>query len=145
MLKSSGEVTVVPAESVAAGARVEVLAGDLFPTDSHIESGESAVDRGWLTGESQPEPVAPGSAVLAGTTNLTARVVVLSEHSGAATRAARITREVEQAALRRAPIARLADRVSAFFCWACWRSRYWRSCRGCRQGWAPRRIPRSRS
>jgi Cu2+-exporting ATPase len=114
-LQPSGEAQLVPAESVSAGARVEVLAGDSFPVDGHIESGDSAVDRGWLTGESQPEPVGPGSAVLAGTTNLTARVVVVSEQSGTATRAARIAREVEQAALRRAPIARLADRVSAYF------------------------------
>ncbi|MEO8184190.1 MAG: heavy metal translocating P-type ATPase [Deltaproteobacteria bacterium] len=114
-LGSDGTVQLVPAESVPEGARIEVLAGETFPVDGRVELGQSSVDRGWLTGESQPEAVQPGSAVLAGTTNLSARLVVLSEQSGSATRAARILRDVERAALRRAPTALLADRVSAYF------------------------------
>jgi P-type Cu2+ transporter len=114
-LVANGSVQVVPAESVPEGARIEVLAGDTFPVDGRVELGQSSVDRGWLTGESQPEAVQPGSAVLAGTTNLSARLVVQAEQSGSATRAARILRDVERAAARRAPTALLADRVSAYF------------------------------
>ena len=114
-IADSGAVQIVPAESVPEGAQIEVLAGEVIPVDGRVISGQSAVDRGWLTGESQPEAVQPGSAVLAGTTNLAARLVVRSEQSGSATRAARILREVEHAALNRAPIALLADRVSAYF------------------------------
>lgn len=114
-LSLDGTVQVVPAESVPQGARIEVLAGETLPVDGKVELGESSVDRGWLTGESAPEAVRPGSPVLAGTINLSARLVVQTEQSGSATRAAQILRDVERAALRRAPIALLADRVSAYF------------------------------
>jgi P-type Cu2+ transporter len=114
-LEADDQLRVVPAESVARGARIEVLAGDSFPVDGHVASGESAVDKSWLTGEAYPEPVRPGSAVFAGTTNLTGRVVVVAEQSGAETRAGRVWREIERASLRRAPIALLADRVSGQF------------------------------
>jgi Cu2+-exporting ATPase len=73
-----GSVQIVPAESVPQGAQIEVLAGEVIPVDGRVLSGESSVDRGWLTGESQPEAVLPGSSVLAGTTNLAARLVVTS-------------------------------------------------------------------
>jgi Cu2+-exporting ATPase len=114
-LDGDDQLRVVPAESVSRGARIEVLAGDSFPVDGHVASGESSVDKSWLTGESYPEPVRPGSTVFAGTTNLTGRVVVVAEQSGAETRAGRIWREVERASLRRAPIALLADKVSGQF------------------------------
>jgi Cu2+-exporting ATPase len=114
-LAPDGSVQIVPAESVPEGAQIEVLAGEVIPVDGHVLAGQSAVDRAWLTGESQPEAVSPGSSVLAGTTNLAARLVISSEQSGSATRAARILREVQHAALQRAPIALLADRVSAYF------------------------------
>jgi P-type Cu2+ transporter len=114
-LDASGAARVVPAESLALGARVEVLAGDAIPIDGHVESGHSSLDTSWLSGESHAQPVQPGSAVFAGTTNLGGRLVVLAETSGAETRAARIGREVERASLRRAPIALLADKVSGYF------------------------------
>jgi Cu2+-exporting ATPase len=106
---------LVPAESVPRGARVEVLAGDVFPVDGQVESGESRVDTGWLTGESAPCHASAGSAVFAGTTNLMGRLVVVAEQSGAETRAARLWRDMERASSRRAPIASLADRASAYF------------------------------
>ncbi len=114
-LDAADVARVVPAESVSRGARVEVLAGDTFPVDGRVASGESSVDLSWLTGESLPELLRPGSAVFAGTTNLGARVVVVAEQSGAETRAARLWQDVERASLRRAPIARLADKVAGVF------------------------------
>jgi Cu2+-exporting ATPase len=115
LLEAAGSSRAVPAESVARGARVEVLAGDVFPVDGRVESGRSKADTSWLTGESAPRDVSPGCAVFAGTTNLMGRVVVVAEQSGAETRAARLWREMERASSRRAPIASLADRASAYF------------------------------
>jgi P-type Cu2+ transporter len=114
-LGEDGSVQIVPSEAVPEGARVEVLAGDTFPVDGLVESGSSKADVGWLTGESAPEPVARGSRVFAGTTNLVSRLTVVAEQSGAETRAARLWRDVERASLRRAPIATVADRASAYF------------------------------
>ena len=115
LLDGAGCARLVPAESVGRGSRVEVLAGDVFPVDGHVESGRSKADTSWLTGESASCDVAPGSAVFAGTTNLMGRVVLVAEHSGAETRAARLWQEMERASARRAPIASLADRASAYF------------------------------
>lgn len=115
LLDASGGSKAVPAQSVARGARVEVLAGDVFPVDGRVESGQSKADTSWLTGESAARDVSPGCAVFAGTTNLMGRVVVVAEQSGAETRAARLWREMERASTRRAPIASLADRASAYF------------------------------
>jgi Cu2+-exporting ATPase len=114
-LDTANTSRLVPAESVPRGARVEVLAGDVFPVDGHVESGESRVDTSWLTGESAPSHATAGAAVFAGTTNLMGRLVVVAEQSGAETRAARLWREMERASARRAPIASLADRASAYF------------------------------
>jgi len=115
LLEASGNARPVPAESVARGARVEVLAGDVFPVDGYVESGRSKADTSWLTGESAPHDVSPGSAVFAGTTNLMGRVVLVAEHGGAETRAARLWQDMERASARRAPIASLADRASGYF------------------------------
>jgi Cu2+-exporting ATPase len=114
-LDSTDTARVVPAESVARGARIEVLAGDVFPVDGVVESGDSRVDTSWLTGESAPSHARAGSAVFAGTTNLMGRLVVVAEQSGAETRAARLWRDMERASARRAPIASIADRASAYF------------------------------
>jgi P-type Cu2+ transporter len=114
-LDDAGAERLVPAESVPVGGRVEVLAGDVFPVDGRIESGSTQVDTSWLTGESAAETVGRGGAVLAGTTNLMAAVVVIADRSGAETRAARLWREVERVSSRRAPIASIADRASAYF------------------------------
>jgi Cu2+-exporting ATPase len=115
LLDASGRSRSVPAESVTRGARVEVLAGDVFPVDGRVESGESKADTSWLTGESAARDVSPGSVVFAGTTNLMGRVVLVAEQTGAETRAARLWREMERASTRRAPIASLSDRASAYF------------------------------
>lgn len=114
-LDSADTARLVPAESVQRGARVEVLAGDVFPVDGVVESGDSRVDTSWLTGESAASHARAGSAVFAGTTNLMGRLVVAAEQSGAETRAARLWRDMERASARRAPIASVADRASAYF------------------------------
>ncbi len=115
VVDDSGHVRVVAASSVAVGALVEVLPGDTFPVDGHLREGRSRVDAAWLTGEPEPVAVAPGDPVLAGTVNVSGRVRVQATRSGSQTRAAQLLEEVERAALRRAPIARLADRVAGWF------------------------------
>ncbi len=114
-LDAGDAARLVPAESVPRGARVEVLAGDVFPVDGVVASGDSRVDTSWLTGESAPCHARAGSAVFAGTTNLMGRLVVVAERSGTETRAARLWRDMERASARRAPIASVADRASAYF------------------------------
>ena len=105
----------VPVESLQAGDRVRVLAGETVPADGLLLEGSSSFDLAVLTGESRPVPVVPGSRVQAGTTNMSAAVVLEVETTGEATRLGRLLALVERAAERRAPVERLADRVAAWF------------------------------
>lgn len=105
----------VPAESLVPGDKLEILAGGSVPVDGRIVDGYSAMDGSLLTGESRPEPVGPGSFVYAGSTNLSARLVMVADKTGEETRVAQIMKEVEAAAERRPPVVELADRISAWF------------------------------
>ncbi|MCO5166271.1 MAG: heavy metal translocating P-type ATPase [Planctomycetes bacterium] len=109
------EVREVPIEALAPGDLVEVRAGDALPVDGAVEAGASDLDLSLLTGESAPQPVAPGQRVHAGTLNLTARLVVKVTEAGEATRVGRLARLVEEHAARRAPIVRVADRLAGRF------------------------------
>lgn len=109
------QVREVPIEVLAAGDRVEVRAGDALPVDGQVEQGTSDLDLSLLTGESAPQPIAPGERVHAGTLNLTARLVVRVTEAGEATRVGKLARLVEEHARRRAPIVRLADALAGRF------------------------------
>ena len=80
-----------------------------------VEEGESAVDQSLLTGESVPVEVAPGAEVAGATINTYGRLVVRATRVGADTALAQIARLVEAAQSGKAPVQRLADRVSAVF------------------------------
>ena len=108
-------VREVPLESLAAGAVVEVRAGDSIPADGIVVEGASTLDRSLLTGESLPEDVAAGDPVHAGTVNLSARLLVKVRSTGEDTRVGRLMRLVEEGAQRRAPVVLLADRISGWF------------------------------
>ena len=108
-------VREVPLESLAAGAVVEVRAGDSIPADGVVVEGSSTLDRSLLTGESLPEEVAAGDPVHAGTVNLSARLLVEVRSTGEDTRVGRLMRLVEEGAQRRAPVVLLADRISGWF------------------------------
>ncbi len=111
-----GELTRdVPVESLRQGEKVRVLAGETVPADGVLVDGSSTFDLAVLTGESRPVPIAQGERVQAGTTNMSAAVVVEVETTGEATRLGRLLALVERAAERRAPVERLADRVAAGF------------------------------
>ncbi len=105
----------VPIDQLAVGDLFVVRPGENVATDGVVVEGASDVDRSLLTGESVPVPVGPGDAVVGATTNAGGRLVVRATRVGADTRLAQIGRLVTQAQTGKAPVQRLADRVSAVF------------------------------
>ncbi len=105
----------VPIEQLQAGQRFLVRPGEKIATDGVILEGRSSIDTSLVTGESIPLDVAPGDAVTGGTINTYGRIVVRATRVGAQTTLAGITRLVEAAQSGKAPVQRLADRVSAVF------------------------------
>jgi len=105
----------VPDRGIEVGDVFVVRPGERIPADGVVVEGESAVDRSMLTGEPMPEDTAPGDEVVGATINLSGRLVVRATRVGADTTLARITRLVAQAQMGKAPVQRLADRVSAVF------------------------------
>ncbi len=105
----------VRVEDVVVGDRFVVRPGERIATDGTVEEGSSAINEALLTGESVPVEVSSGSAVTGATLNTSGRLVVRATRVGADTSLAQIARLVEQAQTGKAPIQRLADRVSAIF------------------------------
>ncbi|MNR75429.1 Copper-exporting P-type ATPase A [compost metagenome] len=105
----------VPVESVAVGDRVLVRPGEKVPVDGVIVSGESTLDESMLTGESLPVSRGPGAAVIGATLNRTGSFVMEARKVGAETALAQIIRLVQEAQGGKAPIQRLADKVSGIF------------------------------
>jgi P-type Cu+ transporter len=114
VLRDGREVRV-PVAGLAAGDLFVVRPGEKIATDGVVESGASAVDASMLTGEPVPVEVTAGDAVTGGCLNTSGRLVVRAVRVGADTELARITRLVEDAQRGKAPVQRLADRVSAVF------------------------------
>jgi P-type Cu+ transporter len=114
ILDADGERRV-PVEQLAAGDRFVVRPGEKVATDGVVEQGASAVDMSMLTGEPVPVEVGPGDAVAGATVNAGGRLVVRATRVGADTALAQIARLVEAAQTGKAPVQRLADRVSGVF------------------------------
>jgi Cu+-exporting ATPase len=110
-----GAERTVPAASLVVGDIFVVRPGQVIATDGTVHDGQSAVDAAMLTGEPAPVEVGPGDAVIGGTLNVGGRLVVRASRVGADTALAAITRLVERAQAGRAPVQRLADRISAVF------------------------------
>ncbi len=110
-----GAEIVVPISSLAVDDRFVVRPGEKVATDGVVEEGTSAVDESMLTGESVPVEVRVGSTVTGATINAGGRLVVRATRVGEDTALAQITRLVTEAQSGKAPIQRLADRVSAVF------------------------------
>ena len=106
---------IVPIEQLQIGDEFEVRPGDRIATDGIIVKGESAVDNSMLTGETKPVDVRPGSAVIGASINHNGRLIVRATRVGSDTELARITAMVISAQGTKAPIQRLADRISAVF------------------------------
>jgi Cu+-exporting ATPase len=110
-----GRELVVPVEELRVGDRFVVRPGEKIATDGVVEHGSSAVDQSMLTGEPVPVEVGPGSELAGATINSYGRLVVRATRVGAETALAQIARLVAGAQTGKAPVQRLADRVSAVF------------------------------
>jgi Cu+-exporting ATPase len=106
---------IIPIEQLQIGDEFEVRPGDRVATDGIVVSGQSAVDNSMLTGESKPVDVGPGSQVTGASVNHNGRLIVRATRVGSDTELARITAMVISAQGTKAPIQRLADRISAVF------------------------------
>jgi Cu+-exporting ATPase len=115
VLRGDGSEQLVPVAELRVGDVFLVRPGEKVATDGVVVEGESAVDRSLLTGESVPFEVSPGSELAGATVNTYGRLVVRATRVGADTALAQIARLVEAAQSGKAPVQRLADRISAIF------------------------------
>ncbi|MFZ0606057.1 MAG: heavy metal translocating P-type ATPase [Xanthobacteraceae bacterium] len=114
-IASDGPDTEIPLDAVVAGDRLRVRPGEKIPVDGAIVDGHSTIDESMLTGESMPVSKAAGAKVVAGTLNRSGSFVMRAEAVGRDTLLAQIVRMVAAAQRSRAPIQRLADKVSSWF------------------------------
>ena len=114
-LRPDGSEEDVPISELHPGDRLRVRPGEHLPVDGILLEGSAELDESMLTGEPLPVAKSPGDAVRTGTLNSTGGFVFRAERVGADTLLAQIVRLVEQAVESEPPIARLADRVSAWF------------------------------
>ena len=104
-----------PIEAVAPGMTVLVAAGERVPVDGTVLEGASSLDLSLVTGESLPEAVAPGSALLAGTMNLSAPIAMKATRVGEQSFLAEVVRLMETAEQGRARYTRIADRAARWY------------------------------
>ena len=114
-VERGGATVEIPLAEVQRGDRIVVRAGDAVPVDGIVETGASSVDESMLTGESRAVAKARGDKVYAGTVNQDGMLVATATGVGAGTLLAGIVRLVAEAQGSKAPIQRLADRVSGVF------------------------------
>jgi len=114
-VKRGGLPLLIPVEQLEIGDIFIVNPGQRIATDGVVVSGASTVDNSLITGESVPIEVAPGDRVIGATVNQNGRLEVRATRVGKETEFARITAMVISAQGEKAPIQRLADRISAIF------------------------------
>ncbi len=132
-ISPDGAEAGIPLDDVLPGDRLRVRPGEKVPVDGRIIEGLSSLDESLLTGEPIPVQKGPGDAVTGGTVNGTGSFVMTAEKVGSETVLARIVQLVGEAQRSRAPLQKLADRVSevfvpavigsavlAFIVWAVW-------------------------
>jgi Cu+-exporting ATPase len=107
--------TAVPVAALRVGDVFAVRPGGTVATDGTVVEGASALDTSLVTGEPVPVDVGPGDDVVGGTVSTSGHLLVRATRVGADTMLARIGRLVERAQTGKAPVARLADRISAVF------------------------------
>ena len=110
-----GEERIVPAEENGIGDGVLLKPGERIPVDGVVLEGSSAVDQSALTGESIPVTKDEGQAVMSASVNMTGFLKIRATRVGQDTTLARIVALVEEASSSKAPISKLADRVSGIF------------------------------
>jgi Cu+-exporting ATPase len=114
-IRADGTDEDVSLDQVLAGDRLRVRPGEKVPVDGRVIDGHVSIDESLLTGESMPVTKAAGDGVVAGSINRTGAFVMQAERVGADTLLARIVQMVAQAQRSRAPIQRMADRISGWF------------------------------
>src|ERR1700690_312036 len=114
-LKADGQDEEVALELIQVGDRLRVRPGDGVPVDGEVLEGKGAVDESIVTGESMPAAKKPGDKLIGGTVNGTGSLVMRADKVGAYTMLARIVTMVSEAQRSRAPIQRMADKVSGYF------------------------------
>ena len=110
-----GREVMIPVDQVGPGDLLVVKPGEKIPVDGEIAEGMSSVDESMLTGESTPVDHGPGDQVFGATVNQQGKLVVQATRVGSDTALAQIVRMVEEAQASKAPVQRLADRVSRVF------------------------------
>ena len=114
VLRGGHEIRI-PVDQLVAGQEFVVRPGEKVATDGEVVEGHSSVDMSLLTGEPLPVEVGPGDAIVGAGINASGRLIVRATRVGAETQLARIASLVERAQAQKAPVQRLADRVSAVF------------------------------
>ncbi|MFR1786603.1 MAG: heavy metal translocating P-type ATPase [Ruthenibacterium lactatiformans] len=114
-VERGGMETVIPVEEVVVGDTVLVRPGQSVPVDGVILEGNTSIDEAAITGESIPVEKEPGSTVIAATINKAGFFKFRATKVGADTTLAQIIRLVEDASSSKAPIAKLADKISGVF------------------------------
>ncbi|MBA3267558.1 MAG: copper-translocating P-type ATPase [Acidimicrobiia bacterium] len=115
VLDGTGNERRIAIEELEAGQRFVVRPGEKVATDGVVEDGHSAIDNSMLTGESVPVEVGPGTDVAGATINAGGRLIVRATRVGADTALGQIARLVTEAQSGKAPVQRLADRISGVF------------------------------
>lgn len=113
--KEGDKVVDVASDKLKAGDILLIYPGESFPADGMIESGKTSVDESSLTGESMPVDKKEGDEAYTGTINQTGSVSMKVTKTGEETTLSQIVKMVEEASSTKAPIARLADKVSGVF------------------------------
>ena len=110
-----GDEVVIDAELIQVGDFILVRPGEIIAADGIVEEGSSSIDASMLTGENMPVDVAVGSKVTGTTVNLTGRLIVRARRIGAESTFAKMAKLVRDAQSAKAPVQKLADRVSGVF------------------------------
>jgi P-type Cu+ transporter len=114
-VRRGGAEVRIPAAELAVGEEFAVRPGETIAADGVVIAGRSAIDTSMLTGEPAPAEVGPGDPVTGGCVNAGGHLVVRAGRVGVDTQLAQLARLVAQAQAGKAPVQRLADRISAVF------------------------------
>jgi P-type Cu+ transporter len=115
LVRTDGTEIDVPIATISAGDTLRVRPGGRIPVDGIVIDGESSVDESLMTGEPLPVEKSEGSRVVGGAVNTTGTLLMKAERVGNETLLAQIVRMVGEAQRSRAPVQKLADRVSSYF------------------------------
>lgn len=110
-----GETLTVPLDQVRMGDRVQVKPGERIPVDGLLLEGSTAVDQAAITGESIPVDKKPGDHLIAGSINQTGAILLEAQKVGEDTTLMQIVHLVQEASASKAPISKLADKISGIF------------------------------